>query len=176
MGEMDILKEFFDEKVIDIMNLFFERPEKQFYLTEVSHLSKVNITTAFRILNKLTQKGFLKASMIGKTKVYELEKTEKIRNLSKIMIKKEGPLNEFVERIKIFPRITKIILEAKSNSSAKLIIVGELVPHDKLLNICNDIKSKYNYIIDFVDISENQFQKLKDFSNYNLEKKVIWKS
>ena len=57
---MEILKDLFDEKILEIINLFLDNPEKRFSLTDVSGLAKVNIATTFRILNKLTGKKFIK--------------------------------------------------------------------------------------------------------------------
>lgn len=171
---MEILKDLFDEKIIKIINLFLNNPEKKYFLTDVSKLSQVNITTTFRILNKLAEKGFLKTAVIGKVRFYQLDKNEKTKELMKLLRKEEGPIQKFVDSISFHPRIKKIILESKEDNSAKLIIVGEFLPIEKINKAIEEIKIKQNFKISYVEISESQFIKLKEFKNYNLEEKIIW--
>jgi len=61
---MEILKIFSMKKIIKIINLFIESPEKNYFLTDVAKPRQVNITTTFRILNKLAEKGFLKTKIV----------------------------------------------------------------------------------------------------------------
>jgi len=172
---MDILKDLFDEKVIEIINLFLDNPEKRFCLTDISSFTKVNIATTFRILNKLISKSFIRTIIIGKVRIYQLEKNEKTMALNKLLRKDSNPLQRFVDEVSQHPRVRKVILESKENKAAKVLIVGEFLPTDKINKICDKIKNDDNYNISFVEISENQFKGLRNFGSYNLEKKVIWK-
>jgi sugar-specific transcriptional regulator TrmB len=171
---MDILKDLFDEKVIEIVNLFLDNPEKRFCLTDISSLSKVNIATTFRILNKLISKGFVRTIVIGKVRIYQLEKNEKTLALTKLLRKDSNPLQSFVDEISKHPRVKKIILESKDKKSAKIFIVGEFLPIDKINKTCDKIKQEENFSISFVEISENQFKGLKNFGTYHLDKKIVW--
>jgi len=172
---MEILKDLFDEKVVEIINLFLENPEKRYCLTDVSSLAKVNVATTFRILNKLVDKQFIKSIIIGKVRIYQLEKNEKTLALSKFFKKDSNPLQKFIEQITIHPRIKRIILESKEPNNAKVLIVGDFLPTDKIKKVCEQIKSNNKFQINFVEISENQYNGLRNFNNYNLEKKIIWK-
>jgi len=173
--KMEILKDLFDEKIIEVINLFIENPEKKYFLSDVANKTKINMTTTFRILNKLVSKKFLNATILGKVRIYQLEKNEKTQELLKILKKGGGVLNKFIEEISIHPRIKKIILESKDKNNAKIIIVGDFLPEDKIKRTIENIKNKDNFKINYVEISENQYEKLKNFQNYELEKKVIWK-
>ncbi|MBD3252415.1 hypothetical protein GF386_01660, partial [Candidatus Pacearchaeota archaeon] len=110
---MEILKDLFDEKILETINLFLDNPEKRFSLTDVSGLTKVNIATTFRILNKLTNKNFIKTILIGKIRVYQLEKNEKTLALTRFLKKDENPLHDFIAKTTTHPRIKKIILESR---------------------------------------------------------------
>jgi len=170
---MEILKDLFDEKIIAIINLFIKNPGKRYTLTDIANLTKVNVATTFRILNKMVSKGFLKTSLIGKVKIYQLERNEKTTALLKIL-KKETPLQKFIDDISVHPRIKKIILESKEEKSAKLLMIGDFLPSEKINKLCEKIKEKDHYNITFVELSENQYLKLRDFKNYNLDQKIIW--
>ena len=117
---MEILKDLFDKRIMSILNLFIKNPEKEFYLSEVSRLVKINISTTFRILNKLVEKNYIKANLIGKVKVFKFEKNEKTFALTKFLQKDDkDPVQEFIEAIKNQARLSKIIIESRTNNYAK---------------------------------------------------------
>jgi sugar-specific transcriptional regulator TrmB len=173
---LSVLKDLLDEKVIRIMNLFIDNPSRQLYLSEISNLSKINVSTTFRVLNRLANQGFLKVVLIGKVKMYQLEKNDKTHTLVKFLRKeKDSPLDAFIEKIKVDSSIRSIILESRSPNEAKLLIVGDSIPKEKIQKVVNDIREEYNYKIVFVGIFESQFEELKHFENYDLSKKIVWK-
>lgn len=175
MEKMNILRELFDEKIVRTINLFLKYPEKQFYLTEVSKLSKVNVSTSLRILAKLVSQGFIKTVSIGKVRLYQLEKSEKTHELMRVLKSEDkSPLEEFIEKITESPRVKKIILESRKLNSAKVIIVGDYFSKERINKVCEDIKRKYNFGISFVEISEGQYAGLKNFEAYSLDKKILW--
>ena len=171
--KMEILKDLFDEKIIKIINLFLENPDKRYSLTDISNLAKVNVATTSRILNKLIEKRFIKSVVIGRIKIYRLEKNEKTLSLMKLLKKEPSPLQRFIENITSHPRIKKIILDSRENNAARILIVGDFLPTSKIERKCEEIKERYNFKIEFVEISENQYEKLKNF-NYDLKNKIIW--
>lgn len=175
MEKVDILRELFDEKVISILRLFMSFPEKQFYLSEISEKTKVNIATAFRILNKLNMLNYIKSLEIGKTKLYQLDKSDKTRTISNMMRgERKEPLEDFIERIKLLPRIKKIFLDFKSENRAKLLIVGEFLLRERIERICSEIKQRYNFIIEFSEVSEKQLENLSAFLINDFDKKLLW--
>jgi len=164
----------FDEKIIEVISLFIENPNKKYFLSDVSNKTKINMTTTFRILNKLVSKRFLRATVLGKVRIYELEKNEKTQELLKILKGRKSILDKFIEEISVHPRIKKIILESKDKQGAKVILIGNFLPEAKIKKSIEELKNKKNFNISYVEISENQYEKLKNFQNYELEKKVIW--
>jgi hypothetical protein len=172
---MEVLKDLFDEKIVEVISLFVENPEKKYFLTDVSNITRINITTTFRILNKLVSKNFLKQSLVGKIRLYQLEKNEKTLELIRLLKKTSTPLNDFIEEVTTYQKIKKIILESKDKDSAKILIVGEYLPQDKIQRLIEKIKQKNNFLITYVEINEKQYEGLKNFQNYNLDKKMIWK-
>jgi len=171
---MDILKDLFDEKIIKIISLFIENPGKKYFLSDVANITKVNITTTFRILNRLSEKGFMKTAVIGKVRNYQLDYNEKTRELMKILRKDEDPIQKFISLISNRPRLRRVLLESKEGNNAKIILVGEFIPQEKITLIVNQIKKEYNFTINHVELSEEQYIKLRDFKNYDLDKKIIW--
>lgn len=172
---MDILKDLFDEKIIGVINLFLDNPEKRYCLTDISNITKVNIATTFRILNKLIAKGYIKTIVIGKVRIYQLERNEKTNALQKFLRGNvDDPLQTFIDEVTSHPRIKKIILESRDKNSAKILIIGEFLPIEKINKAIEKIKNTSRFSISYVEISEAQYKGLKDFKNYSLDKKIIW--
>lgn len=173
---MDALRDLFDERIIEIMTLFMENPGKKFFLSDVANKTKINVTTTFRILNRLVDKGFIRSSIIGKTRAYELEQNKKTLELLKLLKKEDDPLQLFMETVTNFPRLKKIILESREKRGAKLILVGNFLSREKFEKKANEIKNKTGFEIKFVEFTEEQYKKLKGFKSYGLEERIIWKA
>jgi len=174
MGETDILKELFDEKILKVLDALIAHPEKKFYLSEISSVAGVNISTVFRILNKLTEQQFVKQIAMGKIRFYQFNRNEKTLSLLKMLKKEEVPMQEFIEKIKMHPRIKRVILESLNKKEANVIIVGDFLPQDRISKISDEIRMKYDLKINVVEISEKQFEGLKKFGHYELDNKIIF--
>ena len=92
---MEILKEFFDKKIVIVMQIFLNNPEKNFTITEISKRTGLGTATSFRIIKKLNSKKFLKKILIGKTKLYTIENNDKIKYFNRLN-KKENKLLEML--------------------------------------------------------------------------------
>lgn len=171
---MDALRDLFDERIIEIMTLFMESPGKRFFLSDIANKTKINVTTTFRILNRLVEKNFIKSSIIGKTRAYELEQNQKTMQLLKLLKNEDDPIQEFIEEVSNFPRLKKIILESREKRGAKLVLVGNFLSKDRFDKKVNDIKNKHNFEIKFAELTEDQYTNLKNFKSYGFEEKVIW--
>jgi DNA-binding MarR family transcriptional regulator len=182
MQEIDLLKQLFDEKIVKILGVFAKHPERRFYLTEITKITKVNVSTTFRILNKLVEKEFIKSMVIGRTRFYQLNNNEKTQRVVKIL--KYGgetatsttPLNEFLEKIKTVGRVKKVILKSKDSSKATLILVGDFIPVDRVQRIINEIKSNKEYQIEFVELSQRQFEALYNITEFKRLGKVLYEA
>lgn len=174
MKEIDVLRELFDRKVISVVNVFLEYPERHFSLSEVSNMAKVHIATTFRVLNKLMEKDFVRIVLIGKSKFYQLKRGEKSMMLFRFLKKEGDQLSNFVDQVKEKTRVRKVVLETKGNNFAKILLVGNFLPTDKIKDIANDIKEKHSFKIDFVELTEKQFADMERLNIYDLNKKIIW--
>jgi len=173
---MEALKELFDKKILGIMSIFLENPGKKYFLSEISRKSKINVTTTFRVLNTLVEKKFVRNTLIGKTRSYELEINKKTYDLQKMMRRDNDPVQEFIDTVSKFPRVKKVILESRENNGAHLAIVGDFLTHnEKIKNKVEEIKIRYNFNIEVVEFSEEQFEKLKKFKTLGFENKSIWR-
>lgn len=173
MKKSDVLRELFDEKIIRIINIFLEEPEKHFSLTQTSSMAKVNVATTLRILERLVKRDIVEITNMGKSKFYKLKQGEKTIALNRLL-KKEEHITDFIDKIKEVPKIRRIILESKTDEGAKVIIVGNPVPSEKIKAIVKEIEDEHKFKIQHVELSEEQFEGMEKMGLYNLEKKIIW--
>jgi len=181
MQEIDLLKQLFDEKIVKILGVFSKYPDRKFYLTEITKLTKVNVSTTFRILNKLVEKEFIKSMVIGRTRFYQLNNNEKTQKVVKILqfggeraTSSSDPINDFIEKIKTVGRVKKVIVKSKDSSHASLILVGDFIPVERVQRIVSEIQTKKKYDIEFVELSQRQFEGLYSLSEFKRVGKVIY--
>lgn len=172
MQGKDILMDLFDKKIVSVLDVFLKNSDQRLSLTEVAQTSKNSFATTLRILDKLLNKGFIEISPVGKSKFYKLSRNEKTMVLNRFLQKEDARISEFVEKLKKSPRINTIVLESKTDTSAKLLIVGNYVPTDIINYAVNEIRKKYNFKIQFVELTDAQYQDMRKI--YNLDNKVIW--
>lgn len=72
----ELLENLFDEKKLRVMNFFFNNPEEEFYLREITKRTKVPLATTFRIINKLKSLEIIKENKLKKFKLYSLNKNQ----------------------------------------------------------------------------------------------------
>lgn len=174
----DILAGLLDEKLTKVILIFVRNPNKRFYLSEISKLSDVNPTTTFRILNKLVDKKIISVVVIGKVRAYQLSRSEKAQDLAKMLDKSDegSALDIFCERMKRFPRVKLVLLDSKTASSAKLIVITEYSSKNRIEKISEEIFKEKNFKITFVELSVAQYESLKGSNMINLDKKVLLKA
>lgn len=173
MKRMDVLRELFDEKIIKVISAFLDEPSRTFSLTQISSQAKVNIATTLRIIDKLVKKEIIDIELIGKSKFYKLKQSEKTLLLNKLL-RREEQITEFLEKIKNLHTIKKIILEEKKHNEAKIIIVSSSSSTEKIKKIVEEIKSKFNFTINYLEISEEQYSEMNRLGLFNINKKIIW--
>jgi len=174
MKQIDLLRGLFDEKIVSVINFFLENPEKQLSLTQVSSLAKINIATTMRILDKLVKQDIVELIIVGKSKIYKMKRSEKTMALNKFLKNEEEHLLEFIDKIKQHQRLKKVILETKTNNSAKLLLVGNYLPTEKITSLVEEIRRTHHFRIQFVELTENQFHDMEKIGIYDLNKKIIW--
>ncbi len=181
MNENEFFRELFDKKLIKILEQFIQNKNKEFYLRELSQLSKVSPASTYRIVNKLSKLGIIDKIKIKKFKFYKLAQNQRTELLEELF--KADPLQDFIDRIKSTMdrvkgnEIKKIILYGeKTKNKADLLIIGDIEDKSDIEKAANEIKNKYNFEIVFLTFNGEQFKKMTEMGLYSRDKKVLWKS
>lgn len=172
MDKTAILREIFDQRILAIVNILIEEPQKYFSLTEIANSININVATTLRILKKLVDKEVVEKNTMGKSSFYRLKESEKTITLRR-MLQKEEHLHVFLDRIKNIAQVKKVLLENRTENEAKLIIIGD-VQEEKINSIVEEIKKRNNFSVKFVILSEKQFEKISSMEIFNLDKKILW--
>lgn len=180
MQDTEILKDLVDEKIVKILKALAKSPDKAFYLTELTNITGVNVSSTFRVIKKLIESGFVKSKVIGRTRYYKINdniETQKMLKMIGIAETSSGePLNEFVENIKKVGRIDRVILKTKMDRSAKIILIGDFIPIERITKLIEGIKTKFNFDISFVEFSNRQFERLYGFNDTMQSGQVIYRA
>ncbi|RLE37969.1 hypothetical protein DRJ17_05290 [Candidatus Woesearchaeota archaeon] len=176
MEKVKLLEQLFDEKLIAIINVFLQAPEREFYLKEISQAAKVPMATTHRILQKLKKASVIKERSISKFKVYTLMKNENADFLSTIMKHKPKAVETFIhEVIKVEDAIDRIILHGEERADrANLLLIGEDIDGGVVKSVAADIESQFNYRITFMILTQEQYAQMIDMGLYSGKKKIIW--
>ena len=175
---LDVLAGLLDNKLIKIISLFMKHPSKKFYLSEISKLSGVNTATTFRIMKKLATQELINVDVIGKVRVYQLGKNERVKNLAE-MLKKENPekdtLSEFCSRVGLLPRVRLILLDSRTYNGARLIIVGDLSSKERIDLIVRDFLENKKFTINYIELRTAQYEGLKNSRSFDMKKTVLFR-
>jgi len=176
--EFGILSGLLDNKLIKVISLFMKYPSKKFYLSEVSKLSGVNTATTFRILKKLVAEDLITMDVIGKVRVYQLGKSERVKDLSKMLKKDEkvDVLDEFCEKVGKLSRVRMVLLDSRTHNGARLIIVGDLSSKERIDLICREFGDDKKFVVTYIELRTSQYEGLKSSRAFDMNKKILFRS
>ncbi len=176
MQELDFLMDLFDRKMVEILRLFLQFPEKKFYLKEVSDSSDVSMASSHRILTKLVKLSVLDEIKISKFKVYQLLKNDRSAFLGSFIKQSVKVLEMFVDSIKNFPGVEMVILHGKeADNKANILIIGENVSKSDVKHVSADLREKYNYTISYLTLTHEQYGQMSEMGLYSGTKKTLYR-
>lgn len=173
--EDDLLKELFDNKRLAILRLFYEGPEKNFYLREISKLSSVPVASVFRIIKKLVDLELIQQHKVNKFKIYTLNDNEKTRFLGQFVKKQKQVLQVFVSKVKFLEGLENVYVHGKEEKNrANVFIVGQNIDANQVKSICSEISDQFKYRITPLILTKEQFEQMGSMHLYSGVKRVIF--
>lgn len=175
MQELDFLTQLFDHKLIDILRMFLQLPEKKFYLKEVSDSANVSIASTHRILSKLSKLEVLDEIKISKFKAYQLAKNEKAEFLATFIKQSVKVLEIFVGMIKEIKGVEMVILHGKeTETKANVLVIGQDVPLAEIKAAVAELREKYNFTISYLTLAHDQYEQMSAMGLYSGSKKTLY--
>ncbi|MFH1589334.1 MAG: helix-turn-helix domain-containing protein [archaeon] len=175
METKELLERLFDDKILKVLRVFFDNPEEEFYIREVSKKTKLPVATTFRIINKLKDLDIIRLKRMKKFKFYFLNQTKENEMLQELLVHKKSALNEFVEKIAVLDEVESIILHGKEEKDkANVLIIGTHIPVDKVRAIVVTINENYNFRVIDLSIEPDQFTKMSDMGLFPGRRTILF--
>jgi hypothetical protein len=173
MEPQEILEDLFDSKVLAVIK-FFIKNDDEYYLREISRLTKVSTASTFRILNKLTRMKILKMREIKTAKLYTLETNKTTEFLKSIL--EVDYVDYFIDKASLISGVEEILLlGSKTKSKANVLILGSDIDSAEIKMLTGEIKDKYNFSLNQMTLAREQFEQMSAMGLYPGEKKVLFK-
>jgi len=175
IDNIKLLEELFDKKVLKILKLFLSEKNNEFYLREISKLSKVPVASTYRIINRLTGLNLIAEKKIKKFKLYKLNRNNNVEFLESFLKEEKRIVEIFVELAAKIPSVESLILYGRElKDRANILIIGEDIDSNLIKNICGEIKEKYNYIISPLTLAKAQFNQMTNMGLYSEKKETLY--
>lgn len=176
MQAIETLSALFDQKILAILAVLVNDSTGGLYLREISKYSKISDATTYRIIKKLVNLNFVKQQNIKKLKLYTFKHNEKTSFLYKMLKKDIQVLEVFVKEVKALEGVEAILLHGQeSNQRANLLLIGTTIDTQKIKEICNNIREKFNFIISPLILAREQFEQMSNMGLYSGKERILFK-
>ena len=85
---MSLFSDLVDRKIIRILTSLVNHPTEHFHIQKLSSVSRVPLSSTFRIVNNLVKIGLVDVIVVGKFKIYRL--SEKKKKELTLLVKVKG--------------------------------------------------------------------------------------
>lgn len=157
-----------------ILELFFNDPEKEYYLRQIEKLIKYSVGNIRREMISLEASGLFTCRMLGKVKLYKLNPAyplyTEIKDIVRKTISIEGRLRDIINKHKKieFAFIYGSFAEAKekSLSDIDIIIIGDINPK-RIKSDLFEYQSAVGREVNSIVYTKNEFlKKIKDKNHF----------
>ncbi len=174
MEPSKILEELFDRKTLSILRLLATNKERQFYLREISKLTRVPVATVYRIINKLVALEVIELIKIKKFKLYKYGECKEANFVENLIEIRKGAVEEFIENCKDIVEIQQVVLHGKrQKDKANLLIIGNNVPSGPLVEAGAKVKETYNFTITYLTLGPEQYSQMVQMGLYAGDRQVL---
>lgn len=149
-----------------VLEIFFNEPDKSFYLRQIAQLLKKQPGVFQREINKLTDGELLESYFEGNRRYFKLNKNYPLyKEIKSIFFKTLGIEGLLKAGLKKINGITTAFIygsfargEEKGSSDVDIFIVG-FAREDTIIDLCNKLERKINREINYVLMTDSEFKK-----------------
>ncbi|MBN2368746.1 helix-turn-helix domain-containing protein [Candidatus Woesearchaeota archaeon] len=174
MEPQEILENLFDSKIVSILKFFMKNDSGEYYLREISRMTRVSPASTFRILNKLVKIGALKLKEIKTAKLYSLN-SNKTTDFLKTLLEVDV-IDAFVDQASRLDGVEEILLLGeKGKTKANLLLLGVNIDSNALKAISGELRQKYDYTVNTMSLNRDQYEQMSAMGLYPGSKKVLYR-
>jgi Fe2+ or Zn2+ uptake regulation protein len=175
MTKQQIIQALFDNKVLNVLDVFLKNKSKQFFLKEVSEGSKVSLTSCYRIVRKLVKLKIVNEVRVYHFEVYQFNEAEENGFLEDLVVEEHSYVEDFVSKIKHIPGIKQIILHGvETKDKANLLIIGNDVDSGAYKPVVADFRLNKKFNFSVLPLSPDQYTQMTDMGLYSGKKTVLF--
>ncbi len=173
MDQSEILSKLFDSKVLSILKFFMYNDKNEYYLREISRLTKVSPASTYRILNSLVKMELLKVREIKTAKLYCLEANKSVDFMKSIV--EVDVVAQFVEAIVKLGNIEEILLLTREKNKANMLILGKDMDTNELKRVAAEMKEKHTFTVNYMTLTREQYEQMSAMGLYPGSKKLLYR-
>ncbi len=174
MDKKLVLEKLFDKKMIKVLRLLINNPGREFYLREMSKITKVSPATTYRIVKTLKELELVQEKKNKYLKLYSANQ----KNLSifqDLLEDKSAALKEFVEFVSKMQGVKQVILHGdEEKDKASIIIVGEGSSQEQISSKVVEIKERFAFNIIYMFLSPDQYSQMSSMGLFSGKKVVLF--
>lgn len=169
-----VIETLFDRKVIKILRLFINNPDNNYYLREISRISKVSPASTFRIISSMKDLELLVEHKNKHLKTYTLNQ-DNAGMFVDLLGDKKSAIQDFVDYVKSVVGVQSIIMHGKEEKDkASILLIGQGIDQDKVRVQAMTIKEKYDFNIIFLIVDPVQYEQMMQMGLYPGKKTILY--
>ncbi len=168
--------ELIDDKLVKLVDLFSNNPDREFYLREISRLTNIPPATTYRLIHKLLDKEIIEQKIINKFKLYKLKNNEKAKKIAELFSKKKNALEVFKEEIAKIPEVQLVYLleQRRGENKLNVLILGSGIDPGEIKKIIVKIKEDFDLTINHLTLTFDQYDKMISMGLFPGKKSIIF--
>lgn len=175
MSKQQLIRQMFDNKILNVLDVFLKNKENQFFLKEISQQSKVSLTSCYRIVRKLVKLFVVKELKVSRFEVYQYNDVDENKFLEEIVIEEHNYIDEFVQKAKVVPGVMQIILHGiETKDKANLLVIGRGVDSGVFKPLSADYRLNKKFNISVLTLDPDQYAQMTDMGLYSGKKKILF--
>ena len=175
MDKKEILENLFDKKVIKVLKLFINNPSEDYYLREISKLTRVPPATVFRILKQLQDMDLIREEKNKHLKTYWFN-SHNAKFLIDLLEDKTSAIQEFTQFISGVSGVQMAVMHGREEKDkASILVIGEAIDENALREKIVDIKQRYKFNIIHLLLLPDQYEQMVSMGLYPGQKKTLYR-
>lgn len=174
-SKQQLVRSLFDNKMLNVLDVFLQNAESQFFLKEISQQSRVPLTSCYRIVRRLLKVGVVHEVKVNRFSVYQLNPSELTAFLEEIVIEEKHCVEDFVEAVRDLPGVQQVILHgAETKDKANVLVIGEDVDTSRFRPLIADMRLNKKFTISALTLNPDQYKQMSDMGLYSGKKKILF--
>ena len=175
MNNPEILGELFGAYTIKLLQTFFSDPNKNFYLVELSKINNIPVATTSRLLTKFIKLNIIQVVKVNRFKLYKLNDNDDVSFLKRFLKRDVQILDKFVDSIKHFNGIERIILHGgESKQRANVLLIGNGIDTNAIKEVVGQIKEGKNFTVNALVLTPDQYSQMAQMGLYDGKKRILF--